>query len=211
VAKKKSTTKKKTTTKKSTKKAPASKSAATSVKPSTKKTSKKKTKVSKAAPAKTKKTIKRPAAKAKAPAAVAPDPAPEVFTPPKKIKTHLGRKELNQYRNLLMERRAEILGDVESMSDEALKINDSSNLSNMPLHMADVGSDNYEQELMLGLVESERAMVVEINEALDRIDNRTYGVCIHTGKPIPKARLEITPWAKYSIEAARELERNGRL
>ena len=133
----------------------------------------------------------------------------EAASPSKPIRTHLSRKELNEFRNMLIIRRAEILGDVESMSEEALKINDSSNLSNMPLHMADVGSDNYEQELMLGLVESERAIITEINEAIGRIADRTYGVCLHTGKPIPKARLSVKPWAKYSVEAARELERNG--
>ena len=46
----------------------------------------------------------------------------------------------------------------------------------------------------------------EIDEALQRIVDRTYGICQMTGKPIPKARLEAKPWAKYTIEAARQLE-----
>ena len=127
---------------------------------------------------------------------------------PKTVKSHLSKKELNQYRTLLLVKRAEILGDMSSMSREALQ--DSANLSHMPIHMADVGSDNYEQELMLGLVESERKLVQEINSALDRITEGTYGICQGSGKPINKERLAAKPWAKYCIEIAREMERSGR-
>jgi RNA polymerase-binding transcription factor DksA len=77
----------------------------------------------------------------------------------------------------------------------------------MPIHMADIGSDTYDQDFMLGMAETERQRLREIDEALARIENGTYGVCQMTGKPIPKARLNAKPWAKYTIEAARELER----
>lgn len=126
----------------------------------------------------------------------------------RRAKTALSARELKDYRTLLLKKRHEILGDMKSMSSEALKA-DESNLSHMPLHMADVGSDQYEQELTLGLVESERKLLQEINEALERIENRSYGVCQATGKAISKERLQAKPWAKYTIEAARELERNG--
>jgi len=126
----------------------------------------------------------------------------------RKIKSPLSAKELRDYRALLIAKRAEILGDMKSMSHEALN-GDAANLSHMPIHMADVGSDHYEQELTLGLVESERKLVQEIDEALERIADGSYGVCQATGKPIGKPRLAAKPWAKYCIEAARELERNG--
>ncbi len=128
---------------------------------------------------------------------------------PKMSKSPLSRKELSDYRKLLWEKKREITGDMKSMSQEALK-GDSANLSHMPIHMADVGSDNYEQELTLGLVESERKILTEIDDALRRIDAGTFGVCQATGRPIAKARLVATPWAKYSIEAAREMERGRR-
>ena len=127
----------------------------------------------------------------------------------RKGKSPLNKSELEKFRSLLLIKRAELLGDVDSMSNEALRLNDSANLSHMPIHMADVGSDNYEQELTLGLVESERRMVAEIDEALDRIAEGKFGICVETGKPITKARLEAKPWAKYCIEVAREMERNG--
>ena len=120
----------------------------------------------------------------------------------------LSAKDVEQFRKLLLERGAEILGDMVSMSRDALHA-ESANLSHMPIHMADVSSDSYDQELTLGLVESERQTVYEINEALQRIQDGTYGICEATGKPIGKARLKAKPWAKYCIEAAREMERKG--
>jgi RNA polymerase-binding protein DksA len=125
----------------------------------------------------------------------------------RRVKTGLTKKDLEQFARLLLEKRAEIVGDVMSMELDAR--GNGGNLSNMPLHMADVGSDYYEQEFTLGLVESERKLLREIDEALERIQNRTYGVCAESGKPINKARLEIKPWAKYTIEVARERERRG--
>jgi RNA polymerase-binding transcription factor DksA len=81
----------------------------------------------------------------------------------------------------------------------------------MPIHMADAGSDNYEIENTLGLMDSERKLVKEIDEALDRIENGTYAICQGNGKPIPKARLEAIPWAKYwakyCVEYASMLEK----
>jgi DnaK suppressor protein len=126
----------------------------------------------------------------------------------KKAKSGLTRKDLEHYWILLMQKRAEILGDVASLETDAR--NNGGNLSNMPLHMADIGTDNYDQEFTLGLVESERKLLMEINEALLRIKAGTFGVCLATGKPIGKPRLEIKPWAKFCIEVARDLEKRGR-
>ena len=75
--------------------------------------------------------------------------------------------------------------------------------------MADIGTDNFQQEFTLGLVESERKLLGEINAALIRIQKGTYGVCEESGKPIGKARLDVTPWARYCIEVARDMERRG--
>jgi RNA polymerase-binding transcription factor DksA len=75
------------------------------------------------------------------------------------------------------------------------------------MHMADMGTDNYEQEFTLGLVEKDRNMLREINSALAKIQAGTYGICEGTGNPIAKARLEAQPWARFSIEHARKVER----
>lgn len=154
-----------------------------------------------------KKPIRKPAAKAKAPV-VSVKPVKQ-DKPVKLGKIKMSKPELLHYRTLLLAKRAELIGDIDGMADSALRGKDTSNLSTMPLHMADVGSDNYDQDLMLGLMESERKLLREIDEALNRIADGTFGICQATGKPINKARLEAKPWAKYCIEAAREFERNG--
>jgi len=121
------------------------------------------------------------------------------------IRTKLSDEELGKYRELLLEKRRELVGMLSGMEEEALR-SSGGNLSNMPLHMADVGTDTYDQDFTLGMAETERRLLAEIDAALGRIADRTYGVCQMTGKPIPKARLAAKPWAKYTIEAARIVE-----
>jgi len=124
------------------------------------------------------------------------------------------RKRFNskELRELLLRRRDQIAGDVVHMQDNALNksaVTSSGELSTMPYHMADVGSENFEHEFVLGLIENEEEELRRIDEALERIKNGNYGVCA-CGKPIPKARLRALPYAKLCIECKREVE-NGRL
>jgi len=122
------------------------------------------------------------------------------------IRTKLSAKELEGYREVLLRSRMELVGRVDSLEDEALR-SSGGNLSNMPLHMADVGTDTFDQEFALNMAASDREKLAEIDAALQRIADRTYGVCQITGKPIPKARLDANPLAKYTVEAARLVER----
>lgn len=126
---------------------------------------------------------------------------------PKKNKAGIPVKELMRYRQLLLDERRQIVGDMDTMESAALRSSQDSNLSTLPVHMADVGTDNYEQEATLRLVQKDRDRLREINAALARIQNGTYGICEGTGKPIGKARLDARPWTRYSIEFAREMER----
>ena len=110
---------------------------------------------------------------------------------------------------MLLTKRREIVGDVNEIHGEALKksrLDASGDLSSMPIHMADLGTDNYEQEFALGLMDSERKMLHEIDDALRRIVDGTYGICEGTNKTIKKARLEAKPWARYCVEYARMIE-----
>jgi len=129
---------------------------------------------------------------------------------PRKNQAGFSSKELEHFRDLLLAKRREIVGDVSSMEREALRSSGGSNLSTLPIHMADMGTDNYEQEFTLGLVQKERDLLKEINVALSKIQNGTYGLCEGTGQPIIKERLEYQPWARFSVEHQRKLERHGR-
>jgi DnaK suppressor protein len=130
---------------------------------------------------------------------------------PRKNQAGFSSKELEHYRDLLLAKRRELVGDMSAMEREALRTSGGTNLSTLPIHMADMGTDNYEQEFTLGLVEKDRNLLKEINSALAKIMNGTYGLCEGTGKPISSARLEAAPWARFSIEWARQLERRGRM
>ncbi len=124
----------------------------------------------------------------------------------KPVKTKLNKKDLDHYRSLLLLKRAELVGDLNAMEAQALKSNGGQS-SHMPIHMADVGSDNFDQDFMLGMAENERQRLREIDAALKRIEDKTYGVCQMTEKVIPKTRLNAKPWARYTIEAALQIER----
>jgi len=119
----------------------------------------------------------------------------------KKKETRLTAEEIKKFKTLLLEKRNEILGNVISMEDETLR-KQKSDLSTLPIHMADIGTDNYELENTLGLMDSERKIIVEIDDALERIENGTYGTCEGRGETIPKERLKAIPWAKYCVDCA---------
>ena len=125
-------------------------------------------------------------------------------------KTYLTNAELEHFRQILLEKLHQLNGDVDMIESEALRKNRADatgDLSSMPLHMADMGSDTFEQDFTLGLMSSERKIVTEIVAALKRIQDGTYGICEGTGRPIPKARLEANPWARYCVEYASRLEK----
>jgi len=114
--------------------------------------------------------------------------------------------EIREFEAMLKAKRNEILGNVTSMESEALR-RDRSDLSNMPIHMADVGTDNSEIENIIGLMSSERKILMEIDDALGRIEEGTYGICEGNGEQIPKARLTAIPWARYCVACATLLEK----
>jgi RNA polymerase-binding protein DksA len=131
------------------------------------------------------------------------------ISPPQIKENTLTVADIEHFKQMLLEKRGEILANVNEMEDETLKksrLDAAGDLSSMPIHMADIGSDNYEQEFTLGLMDSERKLLKEIDDALQRIEQGIYGICEGTGKQIQKARLEAQPWARYCVEYARKLE-----
>ena len=72
--------------------------------------------------------------------------------------------------------------------------------------MADLGTENYDQEFTLGLIENEQGTLELVNEALDRMEHGTFGRCVECGEPISKPRLQAIPYARHCIRCARKLE-----
>jgi RNA polymerase-binding protein DksA len=119
-------------------------------------------------------------------------------------KGHLNSADIEHFKQILLKKRQEIIGNVREIEEEALKASDG-DISKMPIHMADAGTDNYEQEFALGVMDNERELLRKIEDALERIEQETYGTCEATGAPISKARLQAKPWARYCVEYARKL------
>lgn len=140
-------------------------------------------------------------------------PPVEPAAPPQ---SRLKTEELEAFRRILLEKREQIVGSMGTMQDEALRKNRSDaagDLSMMPIHMADIGTDAYEQEFTIGLIENQHETLKEIDAALERLRQGTFGICEATHKPIAKARLKVKPWARYTLAYKRALEekmrRNG--
>ena len=76
----------------------------------------------------------------------------------------------------------------------------------MPIHMADIGSDNFEQEFTLSLMENDDETLEMIEEALERIEDGSYGICAECGSAIPKTRLNAIPYTPYCVKCASRLQ-----
>ncbi len=123
----------------------------------------------------------------------------------KRRTTHLTTKDLQRFQGILREKLAELASDIGALEQEATKAQ-AGDLSHLPIHPADLGTDAFEHDILRVLSANERRLAVEIREALERIEDGTYGTCQATGKPIPGERLEIKPWARYTVEAERRAE-----
>ncbi len=116
-----------------------------------------------------------------------------------------------KYFKLLIELRTHLTGQIDQHSEETLKRSskdDAGDLSSYGQHMADAGTDTFDRDFALSLVANEQEALAEIEAAITRIKNGTYGVCEVTGEPIDKDRLAAVPFTRYSAAAQKELERN---
>ncbi len=112
------------------------------------------------------------------------------------------------YKELLISLRSRLRGDVNAMAKAALhkSDDDSEAMSTMPIHMAELGSENFEQEFTLSLMETEEDTLQAIDEALERIEEGTYGICVDCGSVIPKTRLKVLPHTALCVRCAEKYE-----
>lgn len=112
------------------------------------------------------------------------------------------------YKERLLALRARLRGDVSAMADQALRKSgmQGADASAMPIHMAELGSDNFEQEFTLSLMQTEGDTLELIEDALVRIEGGQYGKCIECDGPIPKTRLNALPFTPLCIRCAQKQE-----
>lgn len=121
----------------------------------------------------------------------------------KKVKSSLKPSLIKEYRELLLGKRALIEGDLSRMQDAALR---ASGQDPSVDHMADHGTDNYDQDFTLGLIENVGGIAKEIDDALKRIEGGTFGICEGCECSIPPARLKAIPYARFCVNCQSELE-----
>ena len=113
--------------------------------------------------------------------------------------------EAKEFKSLLVTLRARLRGDVTALADAALgmtRSESSGDLSRMPIHMADMGTDAFEQEFTLSLMEHDGSALEQIEAALVRIEDGLYGVCVECETKIPKTRLQVLPQTPYCVKCA---------
>jgi RNA polymerase-binding transcription factor DksA len=116
-------------------------------------------------------------------------------------------KKWKKYYKLLIELRAHVSDEINLHTADTLKHNGGDNSANTS-SPADSGTDNFDRDFALSLVSSEQDALIEIEEAILRIKDGSYGVCEITDKAIPAARLSAVPFTRYSVEGQAEHERN---
>ncbi|MBK8092486.1 MAG: TraR/DksA C4-type zinc finger protein [Verrucomicrobiaceae bacterium] len=115
---------------------------------------------------------------------------------------------LKKQKQRLFELRDAYMNSIEGVSAETFR--EGADASAFGMHQADAGSDAYDRDFALSLLGKEQDALYEINEALKRIDNGTYGICEGTGEKIMEERLEAMPFARYGIKWQEKIEREGR-
>jgi len=156
-----------------------------------------------------KNTAKKPAPRDRSPvsttsAAILGRPMTKASAPavdPNKVKG-----EWLEFYNNLMALREQLIAQMNGLAKESAQ-----EMAGYSLHMADSGTDNFDRDFALSLLSADQDSVYEIEEALKRIERKTYGVCELTGKTIPRARLEAIPWTRFTVESQAQLERDGAL
>lgn len=193
----------------------ASKSPAKKAKPAAKKPAsvKKPVAANKARPAKkaAPKSVKaKPAAKAPAKAVVK---TPAKAAPSKNTASRTITKLtpfLEKQRERLLTLKDTLLDSMNGVARDSLRSQSGGDASAFGMHQADAGSDAYDRDFALSLLSQEQDSLYEIDQALKRIDDGTYGICEVSGKQIMKARLEALPFTRYTVECQAEIEKRNR-
>lgn len=137
--------------------------------------------------------------------AVKAEPAPAA----KGAKSPYAKDELAKWRQLLIEKRAEVSGDIAELEKDAMEAEDG---HTTPNHIAERGSDAEMQDVSLGIAGDEKEIIWQIDRALRKIDTGmpiAFGLCEYTKEAISRGRLQLIPWTPLSIEGANHIEENG--
>jgi DnaK suppressor protein len=127
-----------------------------------------------------------------------------------KLRKKLTKKELMEFKKLVLKKKDEVVDEIKHISDDTLKKSQkdaSGDISGYTYHMADVATDNYDREFSLSLASSERKFIYELDDALKRIEDGTFGVCEDCKNLIAKTRLKAVPAARLCVKCQEKKEK----
>ncbi len=126
------------------------------------------------------------------------------------MKKKYTKKDLKDFKKIVQRRKEEILDDLKHISDDTLRKSQkeaSGDISGYTYHMADVATDNYDREFSLGLASAERKSIYELDDALKRIEDGSFGICDDCKGAITKIRLKAVPSARLCIKCQQKREK----
>lgn len=126
------------------------------------------------------------------------------------MKKKLNKKELTEFKKVILKRKEEIMDNIDHISEDTLKKSQkdaSGDISGYSYHMADVATDTYDREFSLGLASNEREILYELEDALKKIDDGTFGSCEDCKGLIAKTRLKALPYAKLCLPCQEKKEK----
>ncbi len=126
------------------------------------------------------------------------------------MKNKLAKKELNEFKKIILKRKEEIDDEIKHISNDTLKKSQkdaSGDISGYTYHMADVATDNYDREFSLGLASNDRQSLYDLNDALKRIEDGTFGICEDCKCLITKVRLKAVPQARLCVKCQEKREK----
>jgi RNA polymerase-binding protein DksA len=126
------------------------------------------------------------------------------------LKKKFNKKEMLEFKKLIAKRKDEVSDEIKHISDDTLKKSQkdaSGDISGYTYHMADVATDNYDREFSLGLASNDRQSLYELDDALKRIEDGTFGICEDCKQLITKVRLRAVPQARLCVKCKEKREK----
>ncbi|MCX5695538.1 MAG: TraR/DksA family transcriptional regulator [Candidatus Omnitrophica bacterium] len=126
------------------------------------------------------------------------------------MKKKFTKKELTEFKKLILKRKDEVSDEIKHISDDTLKKSQkdaSGDISGYTYHMADVATDNYDREFSLGLASNDRQSLYELEDALKKIEDGSFGVCEDCKHLITKVRLKAVPHARLCVKCQEKREK----
>lgn len=126
------------------------------------------------------------------------------------MKKKFSKKDLTYFQNLILKRKGEITEEIKHISEDTLKKSQkdaSGDISGYTYHMADIATDTYDREFSLGLASNEQKALYELNDALKKIEEGTFGICEGCHALITKVRLRAVPYARLCVKCQEKTEK----